>query len=117
MKNLKHQPGFVKVRPELSDVDVTILYVRRSSEFNRQGKRHIQFGSHSSPRPEHESKKLKASAASFMETNRHSNAWWFWGEGWSRFGAFGVVGCIFDTNGFMLCSHNSDGPSRSLPSC
>jgi hypothetical protein len=35
--------GFVKVRPELRDVDVTILYVRRSSEFKRQGKRHIEF--------------------------------------------------------------------------
>src|SRR5271155_2021638 len=29
-----------------------------------------------------------------METNRHRNAWWFWGEGWSRFGAFGGVGGI-----------------------
>jgi chromosome segregation ATPase len=27
-----------------------------------------------------------------METDTHSNAWWFWGEGWSRFGAFGVAG-------------------------
>lgn len=42
-KEFKHQPGFVKVRPELSDVDVTILYVRRSSDFNRQGKRHVEF--------------------------------------------------------------------------
>lgn len=29
-----------------------------------------------------------------METNRHSNARWFWGEGWSRFGAFAVAGGI-----------------------
>ncbi len=29
-----------------------------------------------------------------METNTHGNGWWFWGEGWSRFGAFGVVGGI-----------------------
>ena len=42
-EEFEHQPGFVKVRPELSDVDVTILYVRRSSEFNRQGKRHEEF--------------------------------------------------------------------------
>jgi hypothetical protein len=37
------QPGFVKVRPELNKVDLTILYVRRSSDFNRQGKRHVEF--------------------------------------------------------------------------
>jgi hypothetical protein len=37
------QPGFVKVKPQLNDVGVTILYVRRSSEFNRQGKRHVEF--------------------------------------------------------------------------
>ncbi len=42
-EEFEHQPGFVKVRPELNDVDVTILYVRRSSEFNRQGKRHAEF--------------------------------------------------------------------------
>lgn len=42
-EEFEHQPGFVKVRPELSDVNVTILYVRRSSEYNRQGKRHIEF--------------------------------------------------------------------------
>jgi prefoldin subunit 5 len=29
-----------------------------------------------------------------METNRHRSAWWFWGEGWSRFGAFGVAGGV-----------------------
>jgi len=29
-----------------------------------------------------------------METNRHSNAWWFWGKGWSLFGAFAVIGGI-----------------------
>src|SRR5216683_2615784 len=29
-----------------------------------------------------------------METNRHSNAWWFWVEGWSLFGAFAVIGGI-----------------------
>jgi hypothetical protein len=39
----KQQPAFVKVRPELDDVGVTVLYVRRSSEFNRQGKRHVEF--------------------------------------------------------------------------
>ncbi len=27
-----------------------------------------------------------------METNTRSNALWFWGEGWSRFGVFGVAG-------------------------
>jgi methyl-accepting chemotaxis protein len=27
-----------------------------------------------------------------MDTNRHSKASWFWGEGWSRFGAFAVLG-------------------------
>ena len=37
------QPGFVKIKPELSDVGVTILYVRRPSDFNRQGKRHVEF--------------------------------------------------------------------------
>jgi hypothetical protein len=42
-EEFEHQPGFVKVRPELNDVDLTILYVRRSSEFNRQGKRHVEF--------------------------------------------------------------------------
>jgi hypothetical protein len=30
-----------------------------------------------------------------METNRHSNAWWFWGDGWSLFGAFAVIGGLF----------------------
>ncbi len=29
-----------------------------------------------------------------METNRQSKASWFWGEGWSRFGAFAVLGGI-----------------------
>ena len=29
-----------------------------------------------------------------MESNSHSKARWFWGEGWSRFGAFSVVGGI-----------------------
>jgi len=42
-EEFEHQPGFLKVRPELNDVDVTILYVRRTSEFNRQGKRHVEF--------------------------------------------------------------------------
>jgi hypothetical protein len=42
-QEFEHQPGYVKVRPELDDVEVTILYVRRSSEFNRQGKRHVEF--------------------------------------------------------------------------
>jgi hypothetical protein len=42
-EEFEHQPGFVKVRPELDNVDVTILYVRRSSEFNRQGIRHVDF--------------------------------------------------------------------------
>jgi hypothetical protein len=42
-EEFKHQPGFVKVRPALEDVDVTILYVRRSSDFNRQGERHVEF--------------------------------------------------------------------------
>ena len=42
-EEFEHQPGFVKVRPELDNVDVTILYVRRSSEFSRQGKRHVKF--------------------------------------------------------------------------
>ena len=42
-KEFEHQPGFVKVRPELNAVGVTILYVRRSSEFNRQGERHVEF--------------------------------------------------------------------------
>jgi hypothetical protein len=42
-EEFEHQPGFVKVRPELNDVVLTILYVRRSSEFNRQGKRHVEF--------------------------------------------------------------------------
>jgi len=42
-EKFEHKPGFVKVRPELKDVDVTILYVRRSSEFNRQDKRHVEF--------------------------------------------------------------------------
>ena len=27
-----------------------------------------------------------------METNNQSKASWFWGEGWSRFGAFAVLG-------------------------
>jgi Mg2+ and Co2+ transporter CorA len=27
-----------------------------------------------------------------VEANTHRSTWWFWGEGWSRFGAFGVVG-------------------------
>jgi hypothetical protein len=42
-EEFEHQPGFVKVRPELNDVGVTLLYVRRSSEFNRQGERHVEF--------------------------------------------------------------------------
>ena len=42
-EEFEHQPGFVKVRPELNDVGVTILYVRRYSEFNRQGKGHVEF--------------------------------------------------------------------------
>lgn len=42
-EEFEHQPGFVTVRPELDNVDVTILYIRRSSDFNRQGKRHIEF--------------------------------------------------------------------------
>ena len=42
-EEFEHQPAFVKVRPELDDVDVTILYVRRSAEFNRQNKRHLEF--------------------------------------------------------------------------
>ena len=29
-----------------------------------------------------------------METKSHSDPWWFWGEGWSRFGAFSVLGGI-----------------------
>jgi methyl-accepting chemotaxis protein len=29
-----------------------------------------------------------------MKTNRNSNAWWFWVEGWSLFGAFAVLGGI-----------------------
>jgi hypothetical protein len=37
------QPGFLQVKPQLSDVGVTILYVRRPSDFNRQGKRHVEF--------------------------------------------------------------------------
>ncbi len=42
-EEFEHQRSFVKVRPELNDVGVTILYVRRSSEFNRQGERHVEF--------------------------------------------------------------------------
>jgi hypothetical protein len=42
-EDFEHTPGFVKVRPELSGVDVTILYIRRSSEFKRQGRRHVGF--------------------------------------------------------------------------
>jgi hypothetical protein len=42
-EEFEHTPAFVKVRPELNDVGVTILYVRRSSQFNRQGKRHVEF--------------------------------------------------------------------------
>jgi hypothetical protein len=43
LEKFEREPGFVKVRPELSDVGVTILYVRRSSEFRRQGERHVEF--------------------------------------------------------------------------
>src|ERR1700722_5623274 len=30
-----------------------------------------------------------------METKSSSDAWWFWGEGWSLFGAFAVIGGLF----------------------
>lgn len=39
----QNQPTFVRVRPELKDVEVTILYVHRPSNSNRQGKRHVEF--------------------------------------------------------------------------
>lgn len=42
-EQFEHQAGFVKVRPQLNDVDVTLLYIRRPSQFNRQGRKHIEF--------------------------------------------------------------------------
>ncbi len=42
-EEFEHKPGFVNVRPELKDVKVTILYVRRSSAFRLQGERHLKF--------------------------------------------------------------------------
>lgn len=42
-EQFRNTPGFVKVRPELKDVEITVLYVRRSSDLQRQGKRHVEF--------------------------------------------------------------------------
>ena len=42
-EEFQQKPAFVKVRPQLNDVGVTVLYVRRPSDFKRQGKRHVEF--------------------------------------------------------------------------
>jgi hypothetical protein len=42
-EEFQRNPAFVKVRPQLNNVEVTILYVRRTSQFKRQGVRHVEF--------------------------------------------------------------------------